>query len=293
MKLNNFKEYIDFYYKRKKNNKNEYELKNGLSLRQNTSYIEGLCKIVKTFNNGSEQIMVEKEGIERFHPNNINNKEFWKYSKIKFPLFSVCGHKTNTISDCNSKTLEVSKLLGLFPFITEKINQSKQKLNIFEIGYGHGNVFEKINKISNYKGIDFYKIKKLNKYNNLIIINKSGIPNKLIKDNSMDIIYSVNVLQHCSQKDRFDYIKQGYKKLKKGGYFVGTCFLETKSNSKENCWGYIDEKGRKYCNFFNQLTEVDTELELKNLFYILDFEIIKFNVECINLLSFILKKKYD
>ena len=109
----------------------------------------------------------------------------------------------------------------------------------------------------------------------------------------MDIIYSVNVLQHCSQKDRFDYIKQGYKKLKKGGYFVGTCFLETKSNSKENCWGYIDEKGRKYCNFFNQLTEVDTELELKNLFYILDFEIIKFNVECINLLSFILKKKYD
>ena len=111
MKLNNFKEYIDFYYKRKKNNKNEYELKNGLSLRQNTSYIEGLCKIVKTFNNGSEQIMVEKEGIERFHPNNINNKEFWKYSKIKFPLFSVCGHKTNTISDCNSKTLDVSKLL--------------------------------------------------------------------------------------------------------------------------------------------------------------------------------------
>ena len=283
--IHNFKESIDFYYNRNKNNKNKYEL-----LRMHTLYIEGLCKEFKKFNDKLSQAIVSKVAIKRFHPTNINNKEFWKYAKKKFPMFSVCGAYSKNIDNCNKNTLLISELLGLYPFMMEIINKSKEILNIFEIGYGHGNVFEKINKISNYIGIDFYKIKKLNKHYNLIVINKSGIPNKLIKDKSLDIVYSVNVLQHCSQKDRFDYITQGYKKLKSGGYFIGSCFLETKENTDSNVWGLVDENDRKYCHFLNQLTEVDKEEELKNLFNNLGFKIIKFKIDYINILGFILRK---
>lgn len=282
-----YKDHIDFYYNKKKN---DYELKDNLSLYQHFLVEEGLAKINKIFdNNINNQIIVNETGINRFHPNKINNKEFWNYAKLKFPLFSVSGSPSINIKDCNKKTLELSKILGLYSFMIRKIYKSKQKLNILEIGYGYGNVFEKINKLSNYIGIDFSKIKQLNKYNNLIIINKSGIP-EIIKDNSMDIVYSVNVLQHCSQKDRFNYISESYKKLIKGGYFIGSCFVETDINKNSDVWGIQDENERKYCHFFKQLVEVDRELELRSLFNKLGFKIIKFDINYVNLLSFILKK---
>ena len=102
----------------------------------------------------------------------------------------------------------------------------------------------------------------MKKYKNFIEIDKSGIPDYLLDENYFNIIYSVNVLQHCSQKDRFDYFKQGYSALKPGGHFLFSCFLMTKQNENEAYWGVKDSKGRGYTHFFNQLTEVDTDMEL-------------------------------
>jgi hypothetical protein len=242
------------------------------------------------YNEKKGKHIIKKEIVDRFHPNNIENNKFWSLAKIKLPLFSVCGSFSKNIEDCNQQTYGMAKNLGFIDFIKGIIKENKEKINFFEIGYGHGNLYNHFKYKVNYLGIDYYKNDNLNKYNNLLLIEKSGIPNDLIEDNLQDIIYSVNVLQHCSQKDRFEYLKQSFDKLKVGGYFIGTCFLETEKNKNMYCWGIEDEFGRKYTHFLNQLTEVDTENELKAYIQSLGYKPIKFNVENLNCLSFILQK---
>jgi len=183
----------------------------------------------------------------------------------------------------------MSKAVGFYGFINNLIINSKEKLNFFEIGYGHGNIFFELKDKVNYLGIDFYKIKKLNRYKNLMIIDKSGIPNSVAK-NTYDIVYSVNVLQHCSQHDRFEYFEQAYSILKPGGHLIGSCFLHTLENEKSNVWGVEDEYGRRYCNFFNQLTEVDTIVEFQQKISGLGFNVVDTLIAGDNSFFFVLKK---
>jgi cyclopropane fatty-acyl-phospholipid synthase-like methyltransferase len=102
----------------------------------------------------------------------------------------------------------------------------------------------------------------LKKHKNLIEIDESGIPDYLRDEQYFDFIYSVNVLQHCSQKDRFEYFAQAYNALKPGGQFIFSCNIMTKANEKEPYWGIKDKSGRGYLHFFNQLTEIEFDYEL-------------------------------
>lgn len=297
-KIQTYKDSIDYYYTHLEDD-NEYQivdpnLNDGdpISVHQNLLVTEedDLVVDIIPYSNGLQQkIIVNKKAVERFHPKNINNNLFWRYSRTRFPLFSVCGSPTRSIEECNKVTLLASKQEGLFTFLDNMINNSKEKLNVLEIGYGHGNVFQEINNRTNYIGIDFLKDPEFKDYDNLLEIKKSGIPRK-IKNNSLDVVYSVNVLQHCSQKDRFDYLKQGYDKLKPGGVFIGSCLIVTPTNKNDLVWGIEDSVGRKYCNFFKQLTEVDTIDELEYMVEVLGYKILESKIRSIQHLGFILKK---
>ena len=76
------------------------------------------------------------------------------------------------------------------------------------------------------------------------------------------MIYSFNVFQHLSKKQRTSYYKDIYKKLKDSGSFIFGMFVRTEENKNWTCWGGADYKGRYYTNFFKQLTEVDEIGEL-------------------------------
>jgi 2-polyprenyl-3-methyl-5-hydroxy-6-metoxy-1,4-benzoquinol methylase len=210
--------------------------------------------------------VVKKEAIDRFHPNNINNKAFWQRARKSFPLLSVCGGECKSIKEVNEKSLDLSMNYKLLPFLLGFIEKNeiegKEKLMIFEIGFGHGGVFNSIKDKCNYTGIDYVLPKKLKKYKNLIEINKSGIPDYFLDSKVYDAVYAVNVLQHCSQKDRFEYLTQAYSILKPGGFLLFSCILMTSENENKHYWGIKDSSGRGYLIFFNQLTEVDYEHEL-------------------------------
>jgi hypothetical protein len=292
IKIENIDELISFYKKRK--HENEYHLKifdQVITMHTHIYKLQGLCKIIKEDGN-LIRLMLKSDIINKFHPNIIENNKFWKLAKKNFPLFSVCGSEVKSVNECNEATLNMSKRSGLINFVNKYIDNNKNVTNIFEIGYGHGNLFfylkENYNNI-NYMGIDFYKSKSLNQYKQLRIIKKSGIP-KYIKNNSQDIIYSFNVFQHCSMIDRNLYLQQSYKKLKKDGFFLGGMLLETDENKESFCWGLQDENGRKYCHFLSQLTEVDTKEEFENNIKEIGFELVKLIRLTENYFSFILKK---
>jgi hypothetical protein len=294
IKFNNYKDVSSFYH-RNKSEDSEYFLDlgiripimNGLFFKQKNA-----IKEIKFYDeeNGICKMILNKKYIDRFHPLKINNQKFWKEFKIKFPLVSVCGGESQSIEHCNENNTLLSKQHGFIDFIDKIIGENvNNKINFFEIGYGHGNIFNYYNDNVNYIGVDYYKNQNLNKFNNLLIIKESGIP-KSIKNNSQDIIYCCNVLQHCCKHDRFEYFRQSFKKLKTGGYFLGSLFLETLENKDEYYWGMEDTKGRKYCCFFNQLTEVDTKEEFLEEINNIGFSLIKLDNIYNNNFSFILKK---
>jgi SAM-dependent methyltransferase len=270
MKFNTYIESLD-YLKSISYKSNEYYLRGDLigaskkkmpTIFAHTFMGEGLVLKQIDLGNNIARSIVAKDAVERFHPNNINNKDFWIECRNKFPLLSVCGRETKSIKQANAATLKFSKDMGLYKYLNQLIDDSPTKLNLLEIGFGYGNLFFEIKDRCNYYGIDYIVHKSLKKYKNFIEIDKSGIPDYLLDEGYFDVVYSVNVLQHCSQKDRFQYFQQAHSALKKGGKFIFTQFLMTEKNKNENYWGLIDENGRGYTHFFNQLTECDWDYEL-------------------------------
>jgi SAM-dependent methyltransferase len=235
--------------------------------------------------------IIKDQAIRRFHPNNINNKEFWQRAHQSFPLLSVCGGESKSIKQVNENNTMLSNNMRLLPFLLEKIEKKTKPLTMLEIGFGHGNVFEAVKDKCEYIGIDYVIPSVLKKHKNFIEIDKSGIPDYLQDENYFDFIYSVNVLQHCSQKDRFDYFKQGYNALKPGGYFIFACLLMTNENKDEIYWGLKDKNGRGYMHFFNQLTEVDYHEELNMYLLGLGYIPVTANLYMNNLSAIIQKPK--
>ena len=258
------------FYEAEKYKKNEYLLHlkdDGKKVKVptrmiHTFVIEELYEKIIDLGNNTGITIVNKQAIERFHPNNIDNKAFWLRAHKSFPLLSVCGGESKSIKQANALTLNMSKEFQLFTFLQNLIDNSTKPLKVLEIGFGFGNVFNEIKDKCEYIGIDYRIPKLLKRYKNFIEIDKSGIPDFLLGEKYFDVVYSVNVLQHCSQKDRFKYFEQGYSVLKAGGYFIFSCMLMNKTNENEKYWGIKDNTGRGYLHFFNQLTECDWDYEL-------------------------------
>jgi hypothetical protein len=101
---------------------------------------------VEKHNNGGVKFIVSDNIVKRFHPSNINNQRFWKLAKKEFSLFSVCGSEVNTVVECNEKNTEIAKYSGFIDFIDDLILSKKEKINFFEIGFGHGNIFALYNQ---------------------------------------------------------------------------------------------------------------------------------------------------
>jgi SAM-dependent methyltransferase len=266
-RLKDFNESFD-YYDAWKYKTNEYLFhmpqKQKVQTRMiHTIVVENLHEKVIPYDvNNYGLTIIKDQAIKRFHPNKINNKEFWIRAHRSFPLLSVCGGESRSIKQVNANNTLLSNNMKLLPFLLEKIEKKTKPLTMLEIGFGHGNVFAQVKDRCEYIGIDYVIPQSLKKYKNFIEIDKSGIPDYLRDTNYFDMIYSVNVLQHCSQQDRFDYFKQGYNALKPGGYFIFACLLMTEDNKNDIYWGLKDKNGRGYMHFFNQLTEVDYQPEL-------------------------------
>ena len=197
-------------------------------------------------------------------------KQFWKDCKKYFPYQSVNGISNQTKESIIQTEREYvySKLFNM------KINSLYSK-KVLEIGYGYGGLglelMEKFNV--EYYGIDYIASDKklLNLYNNagekcFIEINKSGIPNNL-KNKTYNFVISINVFQHLTQQQRFEYIKEAYNCLETGGYLIFDVFSYNWKCGKKR-WN----KWQTY--FFNVTTYIDYDKELQSFIKETGFKII-------------------
>lgn len=204
---------------------------------------------------------VKQELIQRYHPDNIDSQAFWGKATKHFPHFSIAGGDTGCKSpeECNQSTLRMALQVGPLGELDRHLDE-QSTATMLEIGPGHGGLCYMVNErhpLVNYHAID---VNPLFEWPTLHQTDGKTIPNE-IPDN-LDIVYSFNVFQHLSKSQRTQYYYQIWEKLKMGGSFYFGMFLWTEANKDWPCWGVKDFKGRYYCHFFKQFTEIDTSAEI-------------------------------
>lgn len=237
------------------------KIKPALSKKVEKKLIEEAKKEGKEFAQIPGITYVKKEFIKKYHPDNIDVSEFWRLATKHFPHFSVAGGNSGckTKEECNYTTLKMAERIGPLRELFQTLNEDNSA-NMLEIGPGYGNICYWINEhfpLINYYAID---VNPLFEWPTLMQTDGKTIPDGVV--DNLDIVYSYNVFQHLSKKQRTSYYKQIHDKLRVGGVFYFGMFLVTKENKDWPCWGVKDYSGRNYCHFFKQFTEVDTEEEL-------------------------------
>ena len=156
---------------------------------------------------------------------------------------------------------------------------------MLEIGYGFGSLPQFIEKynfpITSYDGIDLLNRVKKNTFPDKYVFHEADgweIPDTI--KNGLDVVFSSNVFQHITFKQKINYLKLSYDKLKDGGYVLFNCIFRSEEllQDKPELWGKFDEFGIPYIQMFDQFIEVD---DVKDVLY----EITKIGyqvVECTN-----------
>jgi len=204
--------------------------------------------------------------INKLNPNRINSQLFWYNLQKYFKFSPICGKPSFSIEEVNYNNFNLPKYFGI---IDDLNHIKKDKINFLEIGYGYGNMFNWVNNNSNfnYCGIDL--LKRING-KGLYETNGWEIPNEI---KNLNVVYSINVFQHLSFKQRLNYFEKIYKILNKNGVFYCSLFIYDELNFNKKFWDFIDENGNVYCNLFGQLTEVDKKEELFNILKLIGYKI--------------------
>jgi len=225
-------------------------------------------KIEKNYNNNNICCFFSKKDITKFSPDKINSNEFWTYMLDNFPMASITPNYVSNIEDANYANLQLAHKLNALGYLHDFIKENNSRTKVLEIGGGYGNLYYYLsdNDILNvdkyYYHVDL--VKKF-KHKNFFKTNGYGIPKELLNKNvTFDIIYSVNVFQYLSYRQKIAYYYSIYEKLNKNGVFIVSLFLETEKNKNAPYWGYKDLCGNNYFKFFNQFTPVDKEQNFFN-----------------------------
>lgn len=240
-----------------------------------TNYKEFIPKIKERHKDNDERSCYEASPCgfcEEFCKADIDNPDFgdgdwadfWRVAKEEYPLHSVYGGASGdspaiikkSESDMVKKHLrliywddnETSTGLINFPFFIEG-------KKVLEIGYGFGGAGKfMIESGADYRGIDYCSSDKSLLDGPFYEIKESGIPPELVPDGGFDLIYSYNVFQHLTQKQRFEYIEQAARYLKPDGVLFFSVFERIPGQGLRDTYS---------ATFFNVHTKVDEPKELQ------------------------------
>jgi hypothetical protein len=255
----------------KNRNDSDYEiLIDGQAILTSTFVVDEAKR--KQFDVIGNNIIISEKLAKDLSPDTVDSREFWYHATKHFPLFSVCGVKpeSETIDNVNKTTLSMAHKLNAIGSVKLYFDYNP-KAKLLEIGPGHGGFQKFITSIMDDKNYYAIDVNPLFVHPRLHQTTGDTIPNKIPK--VLNIVYSYNVFQHLSKKQRTNYYKRIHKRLSQDGVFIFGMFLKNAENATWPVWNYYDKSGRSYVQFFGQFTEVDTQEELYKELSEIGFEV--------------------
>lgn len=266
-------------YMQRYNPANEYSLlpdANGNSQPTSMPFLHNVYDGVMTHDSHA---VVPKNELEKYSPDQLNVQAFWQRLHQNYKYIPICGRPVKSVAELNNITFNDAKWNGTITEIDIALrNLAVPQPKMLEIGFGYGNIATYVT--TNHKHAEYYGIDLLKRFDalpNLFETDGYTIPDEVPYD--LDIVVAHNIFQHLTQSQRLNYYELAYKRLKIGGKLVFDNFIATTANLSDYSWGWLDETGRPYIQFFTQLTPVDYEDELRDMLDGVGFEITKFNVD--------------
>jgi hypothetical protein len=207
-------------------------------------------------NSGSPKL-ITKEEIELLSPDNVNNYDFWKLAEEMFgvdPVYNTdFGEQAASLDEANRRNLAFARLTGALNVIDAWKHLS---LSLLEIGAGYGNFKSYVMCTTNfqYTGVDVYP-----KAEGVLSTLPNGMLPDEVKAKKFNIVYSSNVFQHISSKQRLAYLLDIKNMLHDGGFFIFNLFLAI-SSPKVPSWD-----GRPYMQNYGQWVEIPLYQEFTRL----------------------------
>lgn len=212
---------------------------------------------------------ITSKDIELLHPDNIDNKKFWKYiSKSIFEIDAICNieHKEDkeiAINKANTNNFALGAYLGCFNGLLAR----GPKQSVLEIGCGFGGLrsfLEKTLAVDKYTGVDIYPL-----VDGILQVENDGTLPEEVLNQKFDSIVSSNVFQHLSITQRRNYYKQIKQILNPNGtfafsnaYLAGIFRSFTTEEEKD---GFVNfETNKKYMCHYGQFTEIQTMIDFQN-----------------------------
>jgi len=143
--------------------------------------------------------------------NHIYPKEYWDEAAMTDPYSAI-------LSKFNEKKFWDMKV---------KINRLNKDTILLDLGCGIGRVAKCVSLfVKEYHGVDFSpkminKAKKIFEDNkNVFFYTNNGIDLRGFEDDKFDMVYVELVFQHMQKEITFNYFREVYRVLKKGGVFL-------------------------------------------------------------------------
>jgi len=242
---------------------------------------------------------ISKDMFETQNPDVMDNNLFWKLTTEKSLGQSIIGRPDltdkNEIKLTSTTYCHLKSALPNY-FIGTLLRNEPRNVNMLEIGPGLGNILDLVNKKC--RKIEWYgvDVNLLFEHPNLYKGDGYTIPDEIPE---LEYVYSMNVFQHLSLKQRLSYYNQIYDKLNTGGYFLFGMFIVV--DKTENLmidedkgirlFGVKDEYGNYITHFFSQFTIVERQNEvietLEAIGFVVEFKHINNNYG-----TFICRKPY-
>lgn len=193
------------------------------------------------------------EEIQKLSPDTIRSDEFWEWTaKSAFEKDAVTFGMTKDTppETCNLVGFLISLETGCINYFMHR-RAVLPHLNVLEIGPGYGffkNICEESPTVS-YKGVDVYpRIPGIYK----IADGDTLLPDE-VRNEKYDIVFSSNVFQHLTPRQRDSYYQQVSQLLKPHGIFSFNSIASRPNFNKGFVCG-----DKKYLCHYGQYTEIES-----------------------------------
>jgi SAM-dependent methyltransferase len=204
---------------------------------------------------------VSLEEIERLSPDRVDSSEFWKYChNAVWKNDTICFGMSPTTPpvEVNRQNMWVAGNMGAFSLLSMAGLVGNSPF-VLDIGAGFGMLKDYLKMyVPNafYAGVDVYP-----RFEGVTQVKDCILPSN-ITELQFDFVFSVNVFQHLSVRQRRMYYEQVAKLLRPQGVFIVSNAALVGDGPHPGFW--CRDNGKKYVVHYGQFTEVQHINEIRD-----------------------------